>query len=578
MSPMAEPRSERDRGAILVLAAMMLTAVTVSAALVVDLGLARQARRQTQSAADLAALAAGDGIGADNGPNGRQACHDAVAYLRANVPTLPAGTTVPCDSIPLTCSLSSTPMTVTDGGTAGGWTVEITHPVPDSEIVDGDVAATNSLRIDDGIPCERLSVSIERTFDSLFGGVVGKSDYTIGAMATMRQIQAQDRRVPSLWLLDPTGCPTLDVQGGSHVTVGTASTPGLITVDSDASACSGNSFTIDVGGSGSSLTAVPANADPPAQISLVAMERLQSTCATGNLQACDPADVSAGTLSPQPVRRADRATRAPVDHRYNCKNSYPQFHGIDVDPCTSGTPAYIDQLRAAMGGIGTPAGFQRWTDTYDCNNPTVPAGGLGGNWHIDCNTFRISNADVQFNDGNVVFDGDISMTGGSLTMNAANPTPTVSSSCAAALVGCLDQSTATSAWVFMRDGDLSLTGGVLVANRTMIYQENGHFSIAGGSPPVWSAPTEGPFTGLAVWSEAATNKYKINGGASMQLEGVFFTPEASPFTISGGAPVVPQMAQFVSYQLAISGGASLTLSPNPTLAVVLPADAPLLIR
>ena len=278
------------------------------------------------------------------------------------------------------------------------------------------------------------------------------------------------------------------------------------------------------------------------------------------------------------MRRADRATRAPVDHRYNCKNSYPQFHGIDVDPCTSGTPAYIDQLRAAMGGIGTPAGFQRWTDTYDCNNPTVPAGGLSGNWHVDCSNFRISNADVQFNDGNVVFDGDISMTGGSLTLNAANPTPTVSSSCAAALVGCLDQSTATSAWVFMRDGDLSLTGGVLVANRTMIYQENGHFSIAGGSPPVWSAPTEGPFTGLAVWSEAATNKYKINGGASMQLEGVFFTPEASPFTISGGAPVVPQMAQFVSYQLAISGGASLTLSPNPTLAVVLPADAPLLIR
>ena len=135
-----------------------------------------------------------------------------------------------------------------------------------------------------------------------------------------------------------------------------------------------------------------------------------------------------------------------------------------------------------------------------------------------------------------------------------------------------------AAWAYLRDGDLKLTGGALTANRTVIHQDAGYFSVAGGSPPVWSAPTEGPFAGLAVWSELSSNKFQINGGASMQLEGTFFTPEAAPFTISGGAPVVPQQAQFVSYRLSVSGGASLPLSPNPANAVTLPADAPLLIR
>jgi hypothetical protein len=278
------------------------------------------------------------------------------------------------------------------------------------------------------------------------------------------------------------------------------------------------------------------------------------------------------------MRRGSRATRGPVDHVYNCKSGYPQYHGIDVVDCTAGTPPYIDQLRTGIGAAGTPAGFQRWSDTYGCNNPSTPVGGLDGNWHVDCATFKLTTADVVFNGGNVVFDGLVTMTGGTLTFNAANPSAALPGSCLAAVVGCLDESAATGAWVYLRDGDLKLTGGVLVANRTMIYQDSGYFSVAGGSPPVWSAPTEGPFSGLAVWSELSSNKFQINGGASMQLEGTFFTPEAAPFSISGGAPVVPQQAQFVSYRLNVSGGASLTLSPNLSNSVTLPADAPLLIR
>ena len=139
----------------------------------------------------------------------------------------------------------------------------------------------------------------------------------------------------------------------------------------------------------------------------------QVRCDDGNPAACEQVDVDAGMLTPQPTRRYQRATHATVDHRFNCRATYPDYHGVPIEGCPdAGTrPAYIDDLRAAIGSSGAPAGFQRWRASYGCNDPTVPAS-LPGNWWIDCPTFRISeNANINFSGGNIVFDGDVSMTG-----------------------------------------------------------------------------------------------------------------------------------------------------------------------
>ncbi len=571
-------RGDDDRGAVIVLLSIFLVVLMVSAALVVDLGLARQARRSNQSAADLAALAAGEALAVDPAPDARTACADAVDYIVANVGAIPSAVAVPCNTLPASCDATTVPVTVSDGSTAGDYLINITYPVSDLSISDPGVADASALRFNDGLPCERLQVELTNVFDSLFGGIVGKDDFSVRATSVVRTVQASDRRIPALWLLDPFGCTSLAVSGGSSVTVGNATRAGLITIDSDGTACGGSSFTVDSGGTGSNIHAVPNGLPQPAEISLVAMERLQATCSTGNLNACDPADVASLNVYPQPVRRANPATRAPVDHVYNCRPSYPDYHGTPVSGCTNGGLPHIDQLRSDVGASGTPAGFQLWSDTYGCNNPTVPATGVVGNWHVDCGTFRITSATVDFNGGNVIFDGNITLTGGSLSFNTANPTSSLPAACLTTMVGCTDESSADAAWVFQRSGNLTLTGGILNVEHATIYQEDGYFSIAGGSPPTWSAPIEGPFAGLAVWSEKATNKYKINGGASLDLEGTFFTPEATPMSISGGAPVIPQEAQFVSRQLAITGGAALTLSPNSTSGVSIPADPPLLIR
>jgi hypothetical protein len=569
-------RLRSDRGAVIVMAGTAMVGLMISVALVVDLGLVRQIRRNTQATADLAALAAGPAVGDLDGPT---ACSDALTYIEANEPSWPSSLSVPCSSLPSICVDSVTsPVTVTDGGTGGAWSVSITYPVSDASIADPDVAAANSLRAEDGTPCERLRVDISRTMDSLFGGIVGRDSFTVDSSAVVREINIITQRIPALWLLDPWDCPVLDVQGGSNVTVGSTINPGLVTIDSDASACTGGSVTVDVGGSTSGLFAIPDFLDPGPEINLVAMLPGQADCATGELRACDPADVAAGVLDPQPTRSSRRFTREPVDHLYNCKSGYPDYHGLPIGDCEAGLPPYVDQLRSEVGASGTPSGFQTWSSTYGCNNPALPPTGVNGNWHVDCATFKVTSVDVVFNGGNVVFDGDISATGGSITFNSANPNTNLPLACQSAIVGCIDQSAATAAWIYMRSGQIKLTGGALTVLGSTLIQDGGHLEITGGSPPVWSPPSEGPFKALSVWSELLTSKYSIAGGASMELSGTFFTPEAAPFTISGGAPVTPQLAQFISYRLAVSGGASLTLAPNAETGIAIPETEPLLIR
>jgi hypothetical protein len=132
--------------------------------------------------------------------------------------------------------------------------------------------------------------------------------------------------------------------------------------------------------------------------------------------------------------------------------------------------------------------------------------------------------------------------------------------------------------VYSRTGSWNLTGGTLNLNHVMHYQANGFLKISSANPPTWLAPTEGPFLGLSFWSELSSNKFSITGGSGMTLSGVFFTPEAAPFGLAGGGSWGQQSAQFISFQLAISGGATAAFVPDVTSAVVIPATAGFLIR
>jgi hypothetical protein len=404
------------------------------------------------------------------------------------------------------------------------------------------------------------------------------------------------RRIPALWLLDPLGCTALDVSGGSVVEVGTSNVTGVVMVDSDGTGCTGSQYTANVGGSGTTVRAL----DGPGSgyIGLYALPPGAMTCSG---RACDPANVTNQQLLPQPQSLSTRATRSPVDWRYNCKSSYAAFPALQTPtavftpnacPDTGVRGAYIDSLRAQLSSASTsaPAGYITLTD---CS----PAGTKSyvGNYWVKCPNYSIGNGtNVSFTGGNVVFTGDVKMTGGTVTINAeynaatgtyndlSNPNTTLTDSCRNPGTGtlCLTQSSDDAAFVYFTSGGLNFTGGNFHANHAVVVMStaSGQVKVAGGAPPSWTAPIEGPFAFLSLWAEGKNGPFQINGGGGVKLSGAFFTPEGVMNLSGGGDWAVPQNAQFIAYQLKVSGGGVLRLSPDPKTGVSAPPMVARLIR
>ena len=170
----------------------------------------------------------------------------------------------------------------------------------------------------------------------------------------------------------------------------------------------------------------------------------------------------------------------------------------------------------------------------------------------------------------MILDGGLTMTGGVFNVNTANITANLPSSCLPPNTSvCASNSSAAAAYVYVRTGDFNLTGGSINFNHVMTYQANGYLKCS-ADPPTWLAPTEGRFVGLSYWSEASSNKYQIAGGSGVNLSGVFFTPEADPFGLTGGGNWGQQHAQFISYRLSISGGSIASFAPDVQQAVTIP--------
>jgi hypothetical protein len=462
--------------------------------------------------------------------------------------------------------------------TSGKYTVELHFPVPLSEIWNSKYGDG----LNDGLPCQRMRVLVTTKESAFFGGVVGSKGNDVTRSATLRSKTDARERIPALWLLDPHGCTPLAASGGSRVTVG-MNTPdeiiqGVIKLDSDGSTCSSNQNTISSSGTGTLVQAVPTSPinGKKGVISLFGLPPGATTCSA---PICDPADVAGGRLVPQPQGSTERATRAPVDWRYNCKSSYPSYHGLTISGCTAGTPKYIDNLRAAIGTTGNPSGFQKWSTTYSCNpSGTVNA---SGNWWIDCNSgLSIGTGTTVTINGNIVMDKGLSMTGGgAFNVNTANNNVFPSAFQTPAnftTTGCLTANSEDAAFMYMRDGSWDITGGTINLNRVAVIQQTGYVKVSSATPD-WTAPTVGPFSQLSLWSELASNKYSISGGAGVSLEGIFFTPEADPLSLSGSGDWGQLKAQFISYRVSVTGGGTLTMTPTENM-ISLPPTKNLLIR
>lgn len=571
-------------GAVLLTVSLTMVALLAVAALVLDLGSVRSNRASSSIAADAAATAGAMEVAQGDG---RAGCEVAMDYLELNLPGVTTLAGANCLSFPTTCDDTTAVASTT--GTSGSWIATVSYPVPDgSLLLDPSAIGAGGQIIspDDGTQCDRFAVSITSTHQHLFASVVGATSQSTNVAAVARaDTDFGEDFALNLLVLERYECDAITAAGSGGGDGGILVDPvlnpvtglldpGFIAVDSDGSLGCGSDGVLDVDGGNAFIRADgPAGCPSEAGTHIGAGGLLVGEgCGTLRLLApgtpgCNfPACTSSGTVAPEPASLRGRITRAPVDHRFNCKAAYSLPVGWEIDPCVDPPAPHIDNLVAAYGSAGTtPSGFNRWTAA---GNLCTIEGGPGttvivpaGDWHIDCDPFTIKR-NVYFQGGDIVFDGDVVIeSSGVLAINSN-------------LAGGPPFSPASSAAIaYFRDGTISKAGsGSLLMHRTMAYfSATSRVTMQGGAGDViWTAPTSGNFDDLAMWSEsAATND--LAGQANLDLEGVFFAPWAQIMYRGNGIQQQVE-AQFISRTLSTEGQGLLVVRPSFDRAVLFPAS------
>lgn len=569
-----------DSGAVLVLYAILLTAMLLIGAIVIDLAALRQDRIGSSAVSDLAATAGALDLESSYGGSPFSACVAAWNYFLANTPSAPQSTPSPCGVFSTSSTCDET-VAVTASKVVGPYTVTITTPVPDaSPLMEGRSDAAI-----DGAPCGRIGVEISRTRGFLFGPVVGELSGASHARAVAMSFAGTNKgELVSLVLLDPTGCQSLVAKGQAKILVRSfGDKPGIITLDSSGTygtgpndtgpnerkcATQGQDFVVDAVGTQNSKIEAQAAQDLDGNLITGAVYSFALMPGQRSAFAYEPGDVTGLRLIPRPSAN-DQITRRPIDHRYNCKLSNNCQRAATAVP-------YIDNLRAQIGcplnysepcSTTRPAGFYEYPlDVPGASCRTRPQDApltlLSGNWWINCPTFDVSSP-IILPAGNIVFQGGMNLgsSTGSLTVNDLN---------------------SNSSYVAFRNGNMVKDAqSSLTMLKTSVYIHNGIADLAAGSGAMrWIAPTDGDLDDLALWSESgfvSTVPHLIGGQAGLAIEGVFFIPNAL-FRFAGQGAQSQTKAQFVTFRMEATGQGVLEMQPDPERIVLIPILGVRLIR
>ncbi|HEX9848260.1 MAG TPA: hypothetical protein VGB33_07565 [Acidimicrobiia bacterium] len=581
---MRTPRPRDDRGVSLIVVALSMMFLLGAAAIAVDLASLRFDIRADRLASDAAATAGASAIDPFSGSNAVEACQIAWDYLLVNIED-EAGSPPPPD-----CTIFATACNPLSARVAPAsafpYTIEITHPVPDGH----ELMGAQALNFDvDGVACQRLGVTVERERDFTFAATFGFDSGTteVRSVARIRPDVGEGDVVP-LVVLEPYECDALTADGQGKITVTHfMDSPGVIVTDSDGSgaACGASKpYIIDVSANGNQrwIRALPVPGAAGARSAILAyalsgqpgsvpsraynLDDLTTEIDSTLVDPTDPPE-SYFQLYPEPTFRSQRVTRSPIDHRYNCKTTYPLYLGITISPCTDAAATYIDDH---VGLYGEPIGVQpmgftnRWTDIDpDCNVGSSEVIEVNGDWWVDCDSGLVINGGiVRFLDGNVVFDGTIDLrSDGVFVMNP---------------------SASDDYWAFFREGGTILKGAQssITFNRTFVYLQDGFIDLVGGTGGLtWTAPTDEtyPFEDLALWSESE-DPHELGGQAGNTLTGTFFTPYANPFVLKGISGQLQTEAQFLTRRLFVTGFTEVLMRPDPETSTLIPIRGVALIR
>lgn len=668
-SPLSLHRSSGDeRGATLVLFALLITALLVIVAFVIDYGMVRQNRQADKSAADFSVAA---GIRSmDNGAGQVQPWKGictARDYLLANTDELAGMTEAYVDGLgdPVSNPCAAPPTDICEDspspndswgrltGTADGGRIRVTiqsgYDLTSTSFAEDSGAYAD----DDGDgPCDHLAVIIEEREDAYFGGVAGASGYDTTVRSVARLVRGDPNITAALILLERNDCRALEVSGsGAWVVVsGAGKNPGAIHADSLGNGANCNDKIFSVNGSVPpprivSEQAVLPDADgdvAPGQISAVAMTSAagaDSTKVSDGLDRVCAKEVAADCGNPStgldPQGR-DLVGRVVADEKY-------------LQPITNLRGRAQTRFQITTAAEATAAGYT----PYTCNaagpfQVTAPA--TKGVW-IDCSTVGGKTFDAKgktfgatLNDKEIIINGDLTISGSGNSMHLASPSGLYVRGYSQNAVtmgsndflindgGLSDGDAGGTANGFVCDdsgelrtsartefvvgkGRISATGGVLRLCQTTVYLMDdaggangcplptsvtnpglapygndcqGNVSAAGSAKIDWTAPNqdnvnppeESPISGLleqledlALWSETSGkggSAWSVGGSGGLHLGGIFVTPNADPFTITGGGSIDIFDAQFVTRKLVAAGTGTLRMSPQPQNSLKIP--------
>lgn len=446
-----------ERGAILVLSALLITALLVIVAIVIDLGATRSDRRGGQLAVDNAAAAAGQAL-ADPAAGSVEACTESIAYLEATVEsafTITSART--CADFATACTaagvvVSSDPVTATASNDR--YSVTIQYPVIDTSPLLARTstvgAADMSITPADGTPCQRLGIQLRTNGDEYFGG----NDRTSSVHAVATGVPGTTGvGIPAFLMLERVDCGALVDNNAAGIYVRESidgSTAGSIHVDSYATGdCSGSTKGYAVYGSSQSDGTTSIRVYPSTTATPQQEGSINVVATNGKAGAQYPAG-----LSVAPTPGASVVSRAPVDTKYN---------GTGSTAITNLHSAAYDSITAAASTYTVLNGWE----TVDCDtDPT----GLVAKVYVDCNSFSRTATFPPFVT-DVVFSGEVDLGNNkTLTVNAIRVT----------VKGALEMPQGTAS--FPRVTDLRVGGGVAVGN-------NGSLSVNSTSPTTCTGGT-----------------------------------------------------------------------------------------
>lgn len=574
-----------DRGASLLLVAGAMVLVLGAAAVAIDLAALRFDVRADRLASDSASLAGASAIEPFTGSNAEEGCELAWQYLLSNIEDEGTPTGPNCSTFATTCNAD---VERTETASAPPYSFEIVHPVPD----DHEMMITQPPNDVDGVGCQRIGVRVQRVRDFTFAKTLGFNTGTtdVRSVARIRPDVGEGDVVP-LVLLEPYDCDALTADGQGKVTVAHfEDSPGVIVTDSDGSGfCNAaHPYIIEVQAEGNKrwIRALPVPGEDGAQSAILAYalsgkpgadatrafneDDLETAIDSSLVDPSDPPE-SHFQLWPEPQFRSQRVTRRPIDHRYNCKETYDDYLGIAIEPCTDSSGVnHIDEhvvLYGGPAGVSPGGSFTRWTDIDDDGDCQVGSSetydDVSGDVWVDCpGTLEINGGVVRFLDGNAVFDGGLEMkSNGVFEMNP---------------------SAADDYWAFFREGGniTKVSHASITFKRTSVYLEDGFIDLVGGDGGlVWTAPTDPTyrFDDLALWSESS-DPHELGGQSGNVLTGTFFTPYADPFILKGQAGQLQTSAQFLTRKLRVTGFTEVRMEPDPETSTLIEIRGVVLIR